>query len=78
MMAMSIGFLKVLWAIWKLSHASCDPCCCATEPDDWKPHLAEEELVEAKGQAAIEAFDRSIGHLKEAEARVGMEITRCD
>jgi hypothetical protein len=36
--------------------------------ENWKPHLPEEELVEAKGQPAIEAFDGSIGHSKEAEA----------
>jgi hypothetical protein len=46
-------------------------------PLDWKPHLAE-ELVEAKGQAAIEAFDGSIGHSKDAEAGVGMEIGSCN
>ena len=46
--------------------------------ENWKPHLAEEELVEAKGQAAIEAFDGSIEHSKEAEAGLGMEITSCN
>jgi hypothetical protein len=36
-------------------------------PLDWKPHLAE-ELVEAKGQAAIEAFNGSIEQTRRKRA----------
>ena len=46
--------------------------------ENWKPQLARQELVEAKGQAAIKVFDGAIGHSKDAEAGLGMEITSCN